>query len=258
VGERRVFLGMIVVVVVAICGSCSSAQGPGGPGTGITGQWSGTLTSATGQPSNGFDVDFFQAGSGVFVNSGLMITGLRCDTPTESATGNIEGTNLTFTALLDNASYVFTGTVSADGTAMAGTYKQTTNTGSNCPGGDSGTWSLQVFPNFSGSYSGPIDTSDPINATQATMTVTLSESNFIVSVSASATNSMCFGSGTFSGPAIGSGFQAATSDQTITFTGGEPRTPGRTPPPSVTAEYNFNEPGQPCDGEFGSGLLTRK
>jgi len=255
--KRRAVSGAFLAIIGLICGSCSSTSQQATSGA-ITGQWSGTLTSAIRPGPNPFNVDFSQAGSGVFVNSGLMITRLPCDSPTVTATGQLSGSDLTLTANLDNATYDFTGTLSADGSTLSGTFQQTTNSGSNCPGGDHGTWSLQIVPNFTGNYSGPATTSDPYEASQAMMTASISQSsNFTVSVTLSVTNSTCFNSGSFSGPAVGNQFTATSSDQTITVTGNEPTNAGTTPPSSVSVGYNFNEPGQPCDGAYGSGDLKR-
>jgi hypothetical protein len=233
VNKRCTLSGLLLAFVGLLCNSCSNSLNA--PAQGVTGQWSGTLKSNIGLPSNGFNVDFFEGDSKIVVSPGLMMPGLQCDTPSESATGQISGNNISFIATMDNATYSFTGTVSADNTSMSGTFKQTGNLGSNCPGGDNGSWSLQIFPNFSGTYSGPATTSDPQNANQAIMNANISEgSNFLVSIGLSVTNSACFSAGSFTGTAV-----------------------GNVPPTTVGVGYSIINPGQPCDSAYGSGSLTR-
>lgn len=252
----RVCLGAFQVLVCVMCWSCSSTQSGGSQP--FAGQWSGTLTPNNAPPTSGFAADIVSVGSILEVSAGLMITGLRCDTPMESANGQLNGNDIMLTAMLENATYSFTGTMSADGSSMSGAYTQTENNGSACPGGDHGTWSLQKVANASGSYAGPADTSDPINATQAMMTATITESGgFGVNISVNVTNSMCFAGGSFSGTIVGAGFMATSSDQSVTISGGEPDNTGTTPPADVVVNYSLNEPNQPCDGASGSGVLKR-
>src|SRR5215470_6819818 len=155
-------LGSIAMLSACGGGSSSNTQNR----VALSGNWQFTVTppqdnSFTGGIQGGFllqDKGNVTGGAtyAVFVPSpgGPAL----CNGGSAPITGTMSGQNVTLTAVAANQTFTFTGTLSADGSAMSGTYSSTAGTaqdGSACGTAQSGLqWTATSVPALTGPFKG--------------------------------------------------------------------------------------------------------
>src|SRR5271169_2274173 len=151
-------------IVLSACGSGSSGSGLQIPLT-LSGNWQFTMAP----PSDGSFLGGLQGGF-LLQNNGSVTGGttyaislpnllIPCNTGSAAITGTISGQNVqTLTAVAGTQTFMLTGTLSLDGSTMAGTYASTAGTaadGAPCGTAQTGLqWSAVLVPPLTGSIQG--------------------------------------------------------------------------------------------------------
>lgn len=149
------------LVILSGCGGGSS-QPPGNSSGAVSGNWQFTMApppdnSFQGGIQGGFLVQSKGAVSGQLAYSITLPSqpGTFCNSGSASVTGNVNGQNVTITAVAGSQTFALTGTVSSDGSTMMGTY---TTTGQGCgnPQSTALAWSAVSVPPLSGAIQGDL------------------------------------------------------------------------------------------------------
>jgi hypothetical protein len=247
---------MPIVALLAIAPSlgCSSGGGSSGGTTAqVQGKWSATSTSTKFPGISGtLDANIHQTGTSISAPQlETILISPPCSNGNESLIGTVSGNTVTITLLEGGQQVHLTGTVSADGQSIGGSY---TADAGGCLNGDGGTWSARKFSPATGVYTGTID-SVPPHAVPIGSQVGLTEGvSFDVTGSATFTNWTCFGSVTFTqGVSIGSLFVVITGNTSPQLILG-----GQFEEPVAThADVFAFVSGGACDGEEDDGVVTR-
>jgi Bacterial Ig-like domain (group 2)/Abnormal spindle-like microcephaly-assoc'd, ASPM-SPD-2-Hydin/Galactose oxidase, central domain len=163
-------------------------------------------------------------------------------------TGTINGNIVTLTASYSGVTVNLTGTVSTDGSTMAGTYVATGVCGS-----DAGTWTAQRLPQVSGTYSGMVTSNSTPTQHIAVQGAISADANYNLTGSATVTSS-CLKSLSFSGSQIGAAAVITGTDNVgdrilFTFLASDSSFG------SFTGIYQVTS--GPCSPDTGLGILSK-
>jgi hypothetical protein len=202
----------VLVLVGCGGGSQGTSTGTGGSGTTpqnvvVSGQWDAIATpsGANSTPTNYYANVTNQGSGAFFAASGNVVACLNDDCFPESfasaqgyaIAGTTTGTQVQIT-LTGQGGYTATlsGTVSADGTTMSGTYTDS-STGDAVATGP-GSWVAQKKQSVSGSYSGTYNSTVNPSTIPVTITSTITQDQtYALTGAATVSNSTCFTSLTF-------------------------------------------------------------
>lgn len=261
----------IILAVLALAAACGS---PAKMGTGTTGapldpqgNWLFTFTGNGSTPDLGFAGQLYELHSPVVTSNEMPSAQLGFTCGGLTANGQASGTNtinLTVVAVdhTNPPTFSLTGTIATDQAHMSGTWT-TADAGDNgciSDGSGSGSWSAQLIPNVTGTWTGSAsgvtvsavitENTDQTSATMGQLTGTLSVSG-----------SPCVVSGTYSLGAYASDIHLGEmATVQVTDTNNTVLTGNFTVDPSTptAASGNVVYTGGPCDGQSFAFALTRQ
>jgi hypothetical protein len=202
-------LSLVVLALVFVgCGGGGNSTSNGSTSTAtntgtsqniqISGAWQARANSNSPNALAVFvEANLSQSSASVQSTAFLIVNSCVTTNSGSKVTGSVSGNIVTLTASYSGVTVNLNGTVSADGSTMAGTYVASGQCGS-----DEGTWTAQKLPQVSGNYSGTVTSnSTPTQhiAVQGTITA---DANYNLTGSATVTSS-CLRSLSFSGSQIG-------------------------------------------------------
>jgi hypothetical protein len=246
----------LAAFLLASCSGVHSGSGTTDPppvqNVAVGGQWDAIATPTnTNFLSTNYYANITDQGGGNFfaaASSVIMCPGDDCGSFNTGAslTGKVSGMNITATL----GTSTLTGTVSADGKTMSGTFTD--------PSGN-GTWAAQKRGTITGNYTGSFNSIPHPAPFPFTVTASLTQAaDFTVTGTASVTSSTCFTSLTFGtgSRAVGGAFQLVDSTHGVTIDvfANENGTL------SLTAPFYglYTITAGPCAGDIGTGSATKQ
>lgn len=246
----------LVAVFLISCGGATSTTPPPPQNASVAGQWDAiaTPTNTTFGFANYYVNITDQGGGNFFAPAGSLILcssdncGFGAFSQTGTLTGTVAGQNVS--ATLGTAT--LSGTVSADGSTMSGSYTDTSAAGN-------GTWKAQRRPAVTGTYSGSFNSTVHPSAIPGTLTASLTQaSDLSVTGTATVSNSTCFTTLTFGagGRAVGGAVRLVASNQPITIEA----IPNENGTLSLTSPYygSYQITAGLCGGDNGTWTATKQ
>jgi hypothetical protein len=211
--KLHMFAFALVALFISGCGGGQQSN-TGTSGTGstpqnivVSGQWDAIATpsSSTFAPYNYYANLTDQCGGAFFAASGSVVACINDDCGVDSFTspqgyaisGTVAGTQVQIT-LTGQGGYtaILSGTVSADGSTMSGTYTDSSTGAAGATG--PGSWAAQKKKSTTGSYSGTYNSALHPAMIPSTVSAAVTQGqSFALTGSATVSNSTCFTSLTF-------------------------------------------------------------
>jgi hypothetical protein len=262
IGGSTAGLSLVVLALVFVgCGGGSPSNTGSGSSTGggsntslsqtaqINGAWQARANSNSPNAVPVFvEANLTQSSASVQSTAFLIVNSCVTANSRSTVTGNVNGNIVTLIASYTGVTVNLTGTVSADGSTMAGTYVASGSCGS-----DAGTWTAQKLPQVNGTYSGTVTSNSTPTQHIGVQGTISADANYNLTGSA-VVSSSCLSSLNFSGSQIGAAAVITGTDNVgdrvlFTFLANDPSFN------SFTGIYQVA--GGPCSPDTGLGILSK-
>ena len=189
------------LLLLSACGGSSSSPSP--TNGSLSGNWQFTVAPpADNSFVGGLQGGFLLAKSGAVTGGATYSVALPgqggtvCNSGSASITGTVSGQTVNLTAVAGTQTFTFTGTLSADGSSMSGTYASTAGTapdGSSCGTAQTGLqFSAALVPPVTGSIKGSFHSTGGLNNQDFVLTGSLAQGQNIGASNATVTGSLSF------------------------------------------------------------------
>ncbi len=252
-------VALLAVIVLAGCGSSGSSMsgsnsgGAGGSGGDVTvivqGNWQITTTSQSGM--NGGAGAVFQQNFQTGVLSGSAGNLQPACATTATLSGSISLNTVKFTLNESGQSVNFSGAVS--GQTMSGTFNAPSG---GCTNGASGTWTASRIPLVTGTWNGSLS---PASGGQLPFQLAVpltQDDGGNVTGTATVTGSSCFTTLALNTPNSIAGLMLVMEGQA--GDGVSVELPAKLNSSATSMEVNYTVSGGSCDGQTGTGVLTKQ
>lgn len=237
---ETVALGVLLVVLSACGGGGNSSTAP----VNMAGNWQFTGNSTT------FGYTFTASGqvnqTKSSISGTLSLSGSPC-ARTADFSGTLNGTSLSATLNESGQNVSFTGTVSADGNSLSGTYAAPSG---GCTNGDTGTWSGSRVSMLNGLFRGTLAAE---NGLPANVIAEFKDDGGHVIGTATLTNSLCFQSLNLTGTVSGANVELQSSEETQSL-----MFRGTFDQQNKSLALNYSVLGGSCAGESGKAILVEQ